>query len=89
MADYQSAQALSAKAQEIFDTELKPIASNNNSTNNDDGDMRAFTTNLDNGLKQLNNSIKSKASPMDIMMIVHTQIHPNLLEAFNLKLQQQ
>jgi len=89
MADYQSAQALSAKAQEIFDTELKPIASNNNSTNNDDGDMRAFTTNLDNGLKQLNNSIKSKASPMDIMMIVHTQIHPNLLEAFNLELQQQ
>ncbi|CAN5156131.1 hypothetical protein BH18THE2_BH18THE2_18850 [soil metagenome] len=48
----------------------------------------AFITNLENGLTQLNASIKNKASPMDIMMIVHTQIHPNLLEAFNLPLRQ-
>jgi hypothetical protein len=77
-ADYQSAQALAAKALEIFKAELKPMASNNNTT--------AFITNLENGLTQLNNSIKSKASPMDIMMIVHTQIHPNLMQAFNLQL---
>ena len=75
--DYQSAQALATKAQEIFNTELKPIAP---------GNASAFITNLENGLTQLNNSIKNKASPMDVMMIVHTQIHPNLLEAFNLKL---
>jgi hypothetical protein len=75
--DYQSAQALATKAQEIFNTELKPIAPGNTSI---------FITNLENGLTQLNNSIKNKASPMDVMMIVHTQIHPNLLEAFNLKL---
>jgi hypothetical protein len=75
--DYQSAQALASKAQEIFNTKLKPIALGNTS---------AFITNLENGLTQLGNSIRSKASPMDIMMIVHTQIHPNLLEAFNLKL---
>ena len=77
MTDYQSAQGLATKAQEIFKTELKPIAPSNSS---------AIVINLENGLTQLNNSIKNKASPMDIMMIVHTQIHPNLLEAFNLKL---
>jgi hypothetical protein len=77
MTDYQSAQALATKAQEIFNTELKPMAPGNSS---------AFVINLQDGLTQLNNSIKSKASPMDVMMIVHTKIHPNLLEAFNLKL---
>ena len=77
--DYQSAQALTTKAQEIFDTKLKSMAPNNSS---------AFITNLENGLTQLSDLIQSKSSPMDIMMIVHTQIHPNLLEAFNLELRQ-
>jgi hypothetical protein len=81
-ADYQSTQALAAKALEIFNTELRPMASNNNNNNN----TTAFITNLENGLTQLNNSIRSKASPMDIMMIVHTQVHPNLMQAFNLQL---
>jgi hypothetical protein len=75
--DYQSAQALATKAQDIFKTELKPIASGNSS---------AFAVNLENGLTQLNNAIRNKASPTDVMMVVHTQIHPNLLEAFSLKL---
>ena len=78
MTDYQSVQTLAAKALEIFSVELKPMAPNNSS---------AFITNLENGLTQLNASIKNKASPMDIMMIVHTQIHPNLLEAYNLRLE--
>lgn len=77
--DYQSAQALATKAHKIFNTELKPTAPNNSST---------FITNLENGLTDLNDSIQRKASPMDIMMIVHAQIHPNLLEAFNLGLRQ-
>jgi hypothetical protein len=75
--DYQSAQALAAKSQEMFNTELKHIAQN---------DSSAFITNLENGLTELSGSIQSKYSPMHIMMIVHTQIHPNLLQAFNLKL---
>jgi hypothetical protein len=75
--DYQSAQVLATKAQDIFKTELKPTAPGNSS---------AYVVNLENGLMQLNNSIKDKASPTDIMMLVHTQIHPNLLEVFNLKL---
>jgi hypothetical protein len=78
MTDFQSAQALAAKALEIFNVELKPIAPNNSS---------AFITNLENGLSKLNDSIRNKASPMDIMMIVHTQIRPNILQAFSLGLE--
>ena len=81
MSGYQSAQALAAKASEIFNTKLKHTTMSNNNKN-----VTAFVTNLDNGLTQLNDSISKKASPLDIMMIVHTQIHPNLLEAFNLQL---
>jgi hypothetical protein len=77
--DYQSAQALAAKAQDIFSTELKPLAPN---------DSSAFITNLENGLIELSNLIQRKDSPMDIMMVVHMEIHPNLLEAFNLPLRQ-
>ena len=76
--DYQSAQALATKALEIFNTKLKPIAPNNSS---------ALLTNLENGLTDLNASIRNKASSMDIMMIVHTQIHPNILQAFNLRME--
>ena len=78
MTDFQSAQALAAKALEIFNTELRPIAPNNSS---------ALLTNLENGLTDLNVSIRNKASSMDIMMIVHTQIHPNILQAFNLRME--
>jgi hypothetical protein len=78
LTDYQSAQALAAKALEIFNVELKPMAPNNSSV---------LLTNLENGLTQLNASIRNKASPMDIMMIVHTQIHPNILQAFSLRLE--
>ena len=74
--DYQSAQALAAKAQEIFNNELKPLANATDSI-----------AKLEDSLIQLTNSIENKASPMDIMMIGHTQIHPNLQEAFNLQLQ--
>jgi hypothetical protein len=51
-----------------------------------DKNVTGFITNLDNGLTQLNNLVAKKDSPLDVMMVVHTQIHPNLLEAFNLEL---
>ena len=78
VAEYQSAQALSAKALEVFNNELKPMTPDNEST--------VLISNLENGLIQLNHSVRDKASPMDIMMVVHTQIHPNLLEAFSIPL---
>ena len=48
--------------------------------------ITGFVTNLENGLTQLNDSIAKKSSPLDVMMIVHTQIHPSLLKGFNLQL---
>ena len=80
VSDYQSAQALATKAFEVFSAKLKhtTMTSNKNVT--------GFVTNLENGLTQLNDSIAKKASPLDVMMIIHTQIHPNLVEAFNLQL---
>jgi hypothetical protein len=78
MTDFQSAQALAAKALEIFKVKLKPMAPNNSS---------ASLTNLENGLSKLNDSIRNKSYPMDIMMIVHMQIHPNILQAFSLRLE--
>ncbi len=80
ISDYQSAQGLAAKAFEIFDTKLKHM------TPSDNKKVTAFVTNLENGLTHLNDSIAKKGLPLDVMMIVHTQIHPNLLEAFDLQL---
>ena len=78
MGDYQSAQGLAAKSMEIFDNYLKRMMSNYETSD--------YRNNLESGLIQLNSSIKDKASPMDIMMIVHSQIHPNLIGAFDIKL---
>jgi hypothetical protein len=78
VAEYQSAQGLASKALEVFNNELKPMASDN--------DSKVSISNLENGLLQLNESIRGKASPMDVMMIAHTQVHPNLLEAFSIPL---
>ena len=79
VSDYQSAQALATKAFEVFSAKLKHTTMTNNKN------VTGFVTNLENGLTQLNDSIAKKTSPLDVMMIVHTQIHPNLLEGFNLQ----
>jgi hypothetical protein len=80
LSDYQSALALAKKASEVFNTKLKPTTMSNIKN------VTGFVTNLENGITQLNDSIAKQASPLDIMMIVHTQIHPNLLETYNLQL---
>ena len=80
VSEYQSAHALATKAFEVFNAKLKHTTMSNNKNVTD------YVTSLENGLTQLNDSIAKKASPLDVMMIVHTQIHPNLLEAFNLQL---
>ena len=77
IADYQSAQALAKKGYAFFNSDLRHMANNN---------KVVFVNNLEKGLVHLNNSIANKVSPMEIMKIVHTEIHPNLLEAFNLEL---
>jgi DNA-directed RNA polymerase subunit F len=57
MSDYQSAQALAAKASEIFNTKIKNTTMDNNKN------VTAFITNLENGLTQLNNSFKKSFAP--------------------------
>ncbi len=78
VAEYQSAQGLASKALEVFNNELRPMTSDN--------DSAVSVLNLENGLIQLSDSIRGKASPMDVMMVAHTQVHPNLLEAFDIPL---
>ncbi len=79
LSDYQSAQALVVKASNIFNDKLK-------FTEIDNKNITRYITNLENGLTQLNNLVAKKDSPLDVMMTVHTKIHPNLLEAFSLQL---
>jgi hypothetical protein len=78
--DYQSAQDLAAKSLEVFYNHLIPMMSEN--------DTSVYGNSLEAGLIQLNNSIDEKVSPMNLMMIVHTQIHPNFIKAFDIQLQQ-
>ena len=79
MSDYQSAHAIAVRAYDIFDSKLRPMAIKENHT-------IPLVSNLEDGLSQLQTSIRSKASPVDIMMIVHTRIHPTLLQIFDLEL---
>jgi hypothetical protein len=78
IADYQSAQALAAKAQEIFNNEVRTLA-NRNATDN--------IAKLEDGLMKLSNLIENNSSPMELVMVGHSQVHPSLQSAFNLHLQ--
>lgn len=75
VADYQTAQALAVRAQEIFGEQLSNSSSNSQSLNN-----------IETALQELVNTINNKGTPMDVMMIVHTRIHPNFITAFGLQL---
>lgn len=74
--NYQSAQALATKVQELFDSQIMSSPESSGTA----------IDNIRSTLQELVTSINSKASPMDVMTIVHTKLHPNLITAFNLKL---
>jgi hypothetical protein len=75
LSDYQTAQALAVRAQEIFNSQLSNSSSNTQSLNN-----------IALALQDLVSTIDSKGTPMDVMMIVHTRIHPNFITAYGLQL---
>src|SRR2546422_2273038 len=77
MMDYESAQALAARAQELFDTKLKAMAEAN---------ATVAVTALDAGLKKLKQAIDDKAAPDDVDSIVNKDVHPNIQKAFNLQI---
>jgi hypothetical protein len=78
MTDYQTARILAQKAQELFNSQLVNASISGTPENVINDIVAAF--------QELNSSIDEKASPMDIMMVVHTKIHPNMITAFGLQL---
>ncbi len=75
-AKYQTAKQYAKRAVEIFDSELKPYETKKNSITA--GEVEKY-------LNELKNAVDNKVPPSDVMMIVHTKIHPNLQLAYNLK----
>jgi hypothetical protein len=78
LTNYQTAQSLAAKAQELFNKSLKPIATSPKIAN--------ANVQIERDLSQLKTAIDNKAPFMDIMNLVHVQLHPTLITAYNLKL---
>jgi hypothetical protein len=76
--DYQTAKILATKAQELFNSQLINASSA--------GTPEKVINDIAAALQELTTSIENKAPAMDIMMIVHTKIHPNLITAFGLQL---
>lgn len=75
--DYQTAQALAEKAQELFNREqmnmfLAEVTD------------QSLVDNIAVALEELVTNINNKASPNDLMMTVHTKLHPSFLTAFDL-----
>ena len=73
---YQTAESLAAVAQQVFDKNLKPIATANATNSN---------SNVANYLNQLKNAINNKSSFMNVMELIHIKLHPTLISAYNLR----
>lgn len=80
--DYQTAQALVKKVQELFDNQII-----NSSLSGSSKIIDQSINNASTAIRELITNIDGKSSPMDIMTIVHTKIHPNLMTAFGLQLE--
>jgi len=75
--EYESARALAARTQELFDTKLKALA---------DANATEAVTALDAGLKKLKQAIDDKVPLDDVDAIVHNDIHPNIQKAYKLEI---
>ncbi len=74
-AAYQSAQALTDTAQNMLNN-LQSIAPSN---------TLPYLGKAATALNELKQKIDAKATGNDVMMVVHEQIHPNLISAFNIQ----
>lgn len=79
--DYETAQAIVKKIKEVFNSELTNASSETNFMA-----PSQSIDNIDSAVMKLLDKVDSKAPAMDIMTIVHTKVHPNLITAFNLTL---
>ena len=82
--EYQTAQSLVAKAQEVFNKNLKPIAGA--TSNKVTAAAASANAQIEKDLSQLKTAIDNKAPFMDIMKIIHVQTHPLLITTYNLPL---
>ena len=95
--DYQSVQRLSDVAYLIFKNKLlqQQSLSYSNNTDNDNNNGNNNNSNnniiskLEKRMVDLKNSVNDKVSAQELMALVHTQIHPSLQLAYNLRLIQQ
>jgi hypothetical protein len=92
---YQQAQGLAIRAQQIFNNDLKPTSSVNGPSSSSSTNSSPPSTNttittaitkIENSLIHLKNAIDGKAPTMDVMKIVHGEIHPTLLISYKLQL---
>jgi hypothetical protein len=98
MAAYQSAQYLANNTiSQLFNDTLKPLTANVNNNTSTQSAQNATSTNqtstaptsqdideLENSLLKLKDSINARAGPEEVMSIVHTEIHPMLIEIYGL-----
>jgi hypothetical protein len=75
--DYETSQILADVVNELFEEELRPRSSVNETANIDE---------LERNLELLDQAIVNKASPEALMEIVHVQIHPTLQQVYDLEL---
>jgi len=85
MSAYQSAQAFANKSLEIFQNDLKPNSPTGTAGGNNSSNSTAAISKIESSLVKLQQAINNKASPEEIMMIVHAEIHPNIQIAYNLQ----
>jgi hypothetical protein len=82
MTEYQTAQAFVDKAQEIFNKYLKSSAR----ITTPKVTAGAGNAQVEEDIIQLKSAIGNKAPFIDILRIVHVQLHPTLITAYNLQL---
>lgn len=73
---YQSAYALAVRAEELLEDRLKELAPAN---------ATEITADLEAGLEHLIEAIDNREPFEDVEVIVHTEVHPNLQKAYNLR----
>jgi hypothetical protein len=76
--DYQTAKILATKAQDLFNSQLMNASSS--------GTPEKVINDIAAAFQELTTSIDDKAPATDIMVIVHTKIHPNMITAFGLQI---
>ena len=78
--DYQTAQGLISIAQYVLNNDLKPLTTSN---------LTGTITKVNKNLADLRTAIDNKVPFMDVLVIIHSNIHPELINAFHLPLRQQ